>query len=95
MNDVDDAFAGILADDWLLAPATDFPAIQLLLDFLGRFTHSPAEHSVMGSACVHGGSRDRGGSFTAVAGDGSRVVVRKRGVLRHRGGVAAVCDLIG
>ena len=50
MNDVDDAFAGILADDWLLAPATDFPAIQLLLDFLGRFTHSPAEHSVMGSA---------------------------------------------
>ena len=41
MNDVDDAFAGILADDWLLAPATDFPAIQLLLDFLGRFTILP------------------------------------------------------
>lgn len=50
MNDADDAFAAMLAADWLLSPANDFPAIQLLLAHLGSFARSPAEHSVMGSA---------------------------------------------
>lgn len=50
MNDADDAFAAMLASDWLLSPAGDSAALHLLLTHLGSFARSPAEHSMMGSA---------------------------------------------